>query len=165
MRVSVRGVREPGTKRKGEAVAKRPFIEKLGAGVALVSLMLAAHGCRGCAPRRGSRADRILYELAIRDKTKCDSAEDCRGTMTCPPEQMPACSPWDSKTRRDFPSFCECDPFRWMPNPDGGPTPILVKCVRNPDGGTPICGEWDDHRFVILGEDGGIIVDRDGGLL
>ena len=62
-------------------------------------------------------------------------------------------------------AYCWCTDFHLVPNPDGGPGTIATKCVLNPDGGTPICGEWDDHRYVILGPDGGIIVDRDGGVL
>jgi len=146
------------------AKTRRGYLERLLAGTALVSLVLAANGCRGCEPTRGTKADRLLWELSIWNSTKCEVDDDCREMRTCAPERLPSCSPFIT-SRDDFPRICICDPFRWMPNPDGGNIPILVKCVRNPDGGTPICGEWDDHRFVILGEDGGIIVDRDGGVL
>lgn len=131
---------------------------------ALVSLVLAVWvGLWYYTPKRGGQMDKFLYEMSTLSRPACEGDYDC-ADVPCPPEGVPRCSPYDD-TRKGFPRFCGCSRFRFMPNPDGGPGEIFVKCVRNPDGGTPICGEWDDKRFVILAPDGGIIVDRDGGVL
>ena len=126
----------------------------------LLVLSLGVVGCEGC---EGGRAHRALNRFRYRNNPKCVFEEDCADVLKCPPWLTPGCLPSGMVGVDDDARPCICTPFRHVPTPDGGL--ILEACVRNPDGGTPICGPWDGHRLAILGEDGGVIVDKDGGVL
>jgi hypothetical protein len=104
-----------------------------------------------------------ILQLKLSNEPKCEREEDCKILLSCPAELTSHCVSYTT-VREEPAAVCECDAFRVTPSPDGG-RDILSKCVHNPDGGTPICGAWDRHRDVILSEDGGIIVDKDGGVL
>jgi hypothetical protein len=123
-------------------------------------LLLAMSGCDGCA---GGRAHRTLTSIRLWNTPRCWYNQQCESMIKCPPEDTPACTPVGS-IDGDENRACYCSPFRSWENPDGG-APLLGACVRNPHGGSPVCGEWDGHRGVILGPDGGIIVDSHGGVL
>lgn len=121
---------------------------------ALVSLVLMVNGCAGCK----SCADGS-QRLMTWNKPKCGFGHRCEGVLACPPEEKPICELY----REGLGGFCVCDPVRWVENPDGG-EPHLALCVHNPDGGAPVCGKWDGNRGVMLGEDGRVIWDKNGGL-
>jgi hypothetical protein len=130
-----------------------------GAGVVLtaMSLIVLLNGCHGCDVKR--LKGRATYRAHYWNTPRCVSDSDCTA----------GCLPGDAMCAmvgmiEDDIRVCFCKRFQRVPNADGG-APVFKRCVVNPDGRTSICGEWDEHRGVLVGEDGGVVVENDGGAL
>jgi hypothetical protein len=137
------------------ATARKPRRRALVAAWLLVVLIVAS-GLPGCESCRA-----LAYRWETRNTPKCMCDRECAG-WPCPTELTPYCAPerYADVKLAEHARFCGCSHFRWLPNPDGGPD-IEGMCVRNPDGGAPICGAWVWSRTrktrVMLDQDGGVI--------
>jgi hypothetical protein len=130
-------------------------------------VLLLLGGYHGCTFERvREEAVNDYWRLRFIRSPSCEKDSDCSAER-CPwSDHMPYClTNYGSPGGTHYP-FCWCRSIFYWEYPDGGTVGMF--CRRNPDGGTPICGQLEkDARgglIGIKGEDGGLIVDKDGGV-
>lgn len=135
------------------------------AGAVLASLVLVVNGCAGCnACTAGRSVNGAIGWLVYWNAPKCEPRMDCIGISKCPPGEEPACKSV-GQIGSEYRMICGCTALHFVAAPDGGGRPIVEACANTRGKGPSICGIWDFDRQVILGEDGGVIWDNDGGTL
>jgi hypothetical protein len=145
----------------GSRVGRRRVV--VGA-MALFAVCLGS-GCDGCFPKTTGRKRTITDDtLVLWDHLRkagtpnCKLDSDCEAQLGCSPEQTAVCG---FGRMFDDRRYCKCTHLRLegVPTVDGGTDYVWVKCVRNPAGGAPLCGRWDERTRLTRDADGGIIPD------